>query len=77
MAVDLFSGQGIGTALVKDALQRCIAGADIVGGRAVVVRAIDADAETYWQSWGFIPARTNPSILMRSVDDIRRWLSEA
>lgn len=78
LAVDhRFSGQGIGTALVKDALQRCIAGADIVGGRAVVVRAIDADAETYWQSWGFIPARTNPSILMRSVDDIRRWLSEA
>jgi hypothetical protein len=63
--------------LVKDALRRCVAGADIVGGRAVVVRAIDTEAEAYWQNWGFIPARDNPSVLMRSIDDIRAWLAEA
>ena len=63
--------------MVKDALRRCVAGADIVGGRAVVVRAIDTEAEAYWQSWGFIPARDNPSVLMRLVDDIRAWLAEA
>ncbi|MER8385117.1 GNAT family N-acetyltransferase [Mesorhizobium sp. M0166] len=68
-------GRGIGSALVKDALQRCIAGAAIVAGRAVIVRAIDGEAETFWQSWGFIPARDNPSVLMRSLDDIRAWLS--
>lgn len=35
-----------------------------LGGRAVVVRAIDAEAERYWQSWGLIPAPDNPSVLM-------------
>jgi hypothetical protein len=48
----------------------------IVGGRAVVVRAIDAEAEAYWQSWGFIPSRDNPSVLMRSMQDVRLWLGE-
>jgi predicted N-acetyltransferase YhbS len=76
LAVDQrYGGQGIGSGLVKDALHRCLAGADIVGGRAVVVRAIDAEAERYWQSWGFIASRDNSSILMRSIKDIRLWLT--
>ncbi|AYG70055.1 MULTISPECIES: GNAT family N-acetyltransferase [unclassified Rhizobium] len=77
LAVDQrYAGRGIGSGLVKDALQRCIAGADIVGGRAVVVRAIDAEAEHYWQSWGFIASRDNPSVLMRSIQDVRLWLAD-
>lgn len=77
LAVDRhYAGQGIGSGLVKDALRRCVAGADIVSGRAVVVRAIDDDAERYWQSWDFIPSRDNPSVLMRSMQDIRLWLTE-
>ncbi|MGC5844166.1 hypothetical protein [Mesorhizobium abyssinicae] len=62
--------------MVKDALRRCIAGADIVGGRAVVVRAIDAEAERYWQGWGFIASGDNPSVLMPSMQDVRLWLAE-
>lgn len=60
--------------LVADAFRRCIAGAEIIGGRAIVVRAIDTEAEAYWKSWGFVPARDNPSILMRSIADIRAAL---
>ncbi|CAN7667554.1 GNAT family N-acetyltransferase [Pararhizobium sp. LjRoot235] len=76
LAVDRrYVGRGVGTALVKDAFLRCIAGADIVAGRAVVVRAIDKEAEAYWRSWGFVSARDNPSILMRFIEDIRVWLS--
>ena len=76
LAVDLrHHGRGIGGALVRDAFRRCVAGADIVGGRAIVVRAIDGEAELYWQSWGFVAARDNPSILMRSIADIRAAFS--
>jgi predicted N-acetyltransferase YhbS len=76
LAVDSrYAGRGIGSALVKDALRRCVAGAETVGGRAVVVRAIDVEAEAYWQSWGFIPSRDNPSVLMRSMQDVRLWLT--
>jgi GNAT superfamily N-acetyltransferase len=78
LAVDRsYARRGIGTALVRDALSRCLTGADIVAGRAVVVRAIDADAETYWQSWGFIPSKGNPSVLIRGIEDIRHWLAES
>jgi GNAT superfamily N-acetyltransferase len=75
LAVDRHhQGRGIGSMLVADAFWRCIAGAEIIGGRAIVVHAIDTEAEAYWQSWGFVPARDNPSILMRSVADIRAAL---
>src|SRR3546814_13799025 len=71
LAVDRrHQGRGIGSMLVADAFRRCIAGAEIIGGRAIVVRAIDVEAEAYWQSWGFVAARDNPSILMLSVADI-------
>ncbi|MCG5481385.1 MAG: GNAT family N-acetyltransferase [Ensifer alkalisoli] len=77
LAVDQrYAGQGIGSGLVKDALRRCVAGAEIVGGRAVVVRAIDAEADRYWQGWGFIASRGNPSVLMRSIQDVRLWLAD-
>ena len=75
LAVDRrHQGRGIGSMLVADALRRCMAGAEIIGGRAIVVRAIDAEAELYWQSWGFVAARDDPSVLMRSVADIRAAL---
>jgi len=78
LAVDRrYAGRGVGSGLVKDALRRCVAGADIIGGRAVVVRAIDADAERYWQNWGFVPSWDNPSVLMRSMQDVRFWLTDA
>lgn len=76
LAVDSrYKGKGIGSALVKDAFLRCVAGADIVGGRAIVVRAIDEEAERFWQSWDFMPSRDNSSIRIRSLEDIRAWLS--
>jgi GNAT superfamily N-acetyltransferase len=70
-----FAGRGIGSALLRDALYRAIAGADAIGGRAVIVRAIDAGAEEYWKSNGFIASKDDPSLLFRSVADIRSWLS--
>jgi predicted N-acetyltransferase YhbS len=70
-------GKGIGSALLRDALQRCVDGAAIIGGRAVVVRAIDHEAELYWQSNGFIRATDDPSILFRSVADIAAWLNRS
>lgn len=78
LAVDRrYAGRGIGSGLVTDALRRCVAGADVIAGRAVVVRAIDPEAEAFWKSWGFAAARDNPSILLRSISDVRAWLDAA
>jgi hypothetical protein len=69
-----WQSQGLGSGLLKDALRRSIVGADLIGGRALIVRAVDAEAEQYWQRRGFQPARDAPSTLFRAIADIRAWL---
>src|ERR1700709_1941774 len=44
LATDLgWAGRGIGTGLVKHALERCVAAATLVGGRALLVNAVDLE----------------------------------
>jgi GNAT superfamily N-acetyltransferase len=76
LATDLkHRGQGIGTRLVRDALWRCLSAADTIGGRAVIVRAVDEEAVAFWKSWDFVPARSEGSTLFRGIDDIRLWFT--
>ncbi len=71
LAVDLrWRGKGIGSGLLKDAMRRCLAGAATIGGRAVVVRAIDSDAERFWLDRDFHQAKEDRSTFFRSIDDI-------
>ncbi|MEJ0092697.1 MAG: GNAT family N-acetyltransferase [Methylocella sp.] len=71
LATDLaWAGRGIGTGLVKHALQRCITAAKLVGGRALLVNAVDMEAAAFWQRRGFLPSRDDPLILVRSIADI-------
>lgn len=78
LAVDrTYRGRGIGSALLRHALERCVAAAEAIGGRAVIVRAIDGEAEAYWASNGFIAAPDDPAVLFRSIADIAAWLEAA
>ncbi|MDQ0393559.1 GNAT family N-acetyltransferase [Labrys monachus] len=71
LATDLgWAGRGIGTGLVKHALQRCITAANLVGGRALLVNAVDLEAAAFWQRRGFLPSRDDPLVLVRSIADI-------
>jgi GNAT superfamily N-acetyltransferase len=70
-----WAGRGIGTGLVKHALQRCVTAAKLVGGRALLVNAVDLDAAAFWQRRGFLPTRDDPLILVRSIADIAASLS--
>jgi len=63
-------GKGVGTGLLKHALQRCVTAAGLIGGRALIVHAIDSEAADYWKRRGFIPSRDDPQILFRSIADI-------
>jgi GNAT superfamily N-acetyltransferase len=75
LAVDKdYVGKGIGSALLRHALERCVAAAETIDGRAVIVRAIDGEAEQYWTSCGFKQSKSDRSILFRSIDDIAVWL---
>ena len=76
LATDLgWAGRGIGTGLVKHALQRCVTAAKLVGGRALLVNAVDLEAAAFWQRRGFLPSRDDPLILVRSIADIAASLA--
>ena len=67
-------GTGLGKAMLKDALLRIAGAADIVGARAVLVHAIDAEAAAFYRHFGFEPAPGNDLHLMLLMKDLRRGL---
>jgi predicted N-acetyltransferase YhbS len=78
LATDLaWAGQGIGTGLVKHALERSVQAAALIGGRALVVNAVDNEAAQFWQRRGFVPSRGDPFVLFRSTAAIAASLEAA
>ena len=63
-------GRGVGTGLLRHAFARCVAAASLIGGRALIVTAIDADAAGFWLRRGFIASKDEPLLLFRSIFDI-------
>jgi GNAT superfamily N-acetyltransferase len=72
-----WTGRGIGTGLLRHALTRSVAGAHLVGGRALLVNALDEEAAVFWRHHGFIPSQDDPFILFRSISDIAASLTKA
>ena len=68
-------GRGIGTGLLKHALQRCVTAAGLIGGRALIVNAVDTEAAQFWKRYGFLPSKDDPLILFRSIADIAASIS--
>lgn len=68
---DREQGRGLGKALLKDALVRCLAAADIAGARAILVHAIDDEAISFYKYFEFEETPLDPRILMLSMADIR------
>ncbi len=62
-------GQGLGRALLKDALLRSAQAADIISARAVLVHAIDEEAEAFYKRFGFegCPIELHLMLLMKDV----------
>lgn len=72
-----WAGQGIGTGLLAHALVRCVQAAQLIGGRALVVNALDADAASFWERRGFLPSKDDPLVLFRSIADIAKSVIES
>lgn len=71
LAVDRrYQGQGLGGALLKNALMAAISSAQIVAFRAVMVHVLDDDAESFYQRYGFRAAKGLPRTLLLPVKDI-------
>ena len=68
LATDVgWTGRGIGTGLVKHALERCVGAAKLVGGLALMVNAVDSEAGEFWRRRGFIASKDDLLILFRSI----------
>lgn len=64
-------GNGLGKALLKDALLRIMGAADTVGARAVLVHAIDEQARKFYEHFGFERSPIDEFELMLLMKDLR------
>jgi GNAT superfamily N-acetyltransferase len=58
-------GQGLGSELLLDALERIVEAADLVGGRLIAADAIDADARRFYTHHGFQPIEGSSRLVMK------------
>jgi hypothetical protein len=73
----LGQGKGIGTGLLKHALERSVTAARLIGGRALVVTAVDANAADFWVRRGFIRSKDDAWVLFRLMSDIAASIDRA
>lgn len=77
LAVDVGEkGQGLGKALVRDALLRAVQAADIAGLRAVLVHAKGEAAKKFYEKLNFQSSPSNKFHLFVRISDVRKTLLE-
>jgi len=73
LAVDLRErGQGLGKALLKNAILRTLQAADIAGLKAIFVQAKDGEGRRFYEKHGFIPSPQDPLHLFFPLDPLRK-----
>jgi|CXWL01.1.fsa_nt_gi GNAT superfamily N-acetyltransferase len=66
--------KGLGAALLKDALLRVMSAADAIGARAVLVHAINEQARSFYEHFGFERSPIDELELMLLMKDLRASL---
>jgi GNAT superfamily N-acetyltransferase len=66
----------LGAGLLKDAMLRTLAAAEIAGIRAFTVHARDDEAKGFYEHFDFIVSPSDPNHLFRLLKDIRGLLHE-
>lgn len=69
--------QGLGRALLRDAILRIVGAAETIGLRAILVHAISADAKAFYETYGFTASPIDPMTLMVTVDEARKMLGSS
>jgi len=65
-----WAGQGIGIGLFNHALAGSVSGAELIGGRALIVNAVDDEVASFWHRRGFLPSKDDAMVLFRSIPNI-------
>ena len=72
LAVDAqWRGRGLGSALLADALRRCLAASEIAGVRGVVAHAIDEAAVGFYERHGFILSPLGERVMLMPIETVR------
>lgn len=72
LAVDVGrQGHGVGATLLNDALGRVVGASEQVAVRAVVVHAVDQNASSFYERFGFQALSDAPRTLMTTVATLR------
>jgi predicted N-acetyltransferase YhbS len=76
LAVDKeHQNRGLGRSVLQDALLRCVAAAQAVGIRAMVVHA-HAEAKPFYEAFGFESSPTDPMHLILLIKDVEQLIAE-
>jgi GNAT superfamily N-acetyltransferase len=70
-----WTGRGIGAGLLKDALTRTLAAADIAGLRAFAVHAKDDEARAFYAHFDFIASPSDPMHMFVLLKDLRALIA--
>lgn len=71
VAVDLaWQGQGLGKALLRDAIMRTVQVSEVVGVRALLVHALSEQAAGFYEAHGFHPSPLNPRTLFLPLSEV-------
>jgi len=77
LAVDQgVQGRGLGPSLFRDALLRAFNAHEQIGGRAILVHAMDEEARRFYERYGMLPSPTDPLHLFLLFKDIRALLAD-
>lgn len=70
LAIDRdYQSQGLGRALLRDAILRILQAADIIGVRAILVHALSEEAKRFYEECGFTASPLNPLTLMITLPE--------
>ena len=77
LAVDArWRGRGVGSALLADALRRCLAASEIAGVRGVVAHAIDEAAAGFYERNGFLRSPLGERVMLMPIETVRSLVAE-
>jgi len=68
--------RSLGSALLVDAVRRCVAASQIIGARGIIAHAIDDDAMSFYQRHGFLITPVERLMLL-PMELARKLLAEA
>jgi GNAT superfamily N-acetyltransferase len=72
LAVDAaWRGRGVGSALLGDALRRCLAASQVAGARGVVAHAIDEPAAGFYERHGFVRSPLGERVMLMPIETVR------